>query len=477
MSISKIIAQKGINLLFNKGKNAKSLLSETPLLQMSKEIATKTNTPILHLRLKPDITVPVRPETMGAKAPSFAIHKGNIDTPAADAELGNLALRINSAGHKIEAEFRKTLQNLFPGYDVATRTKGVDSLHSKLKKYIPKKGITVTQDKEAYKMTTDYVAGRIELKQLSKDEINNIIENTIIDGKKLTRREKRFVQRLLKNDKSLSKTQKNAGEKYLKQVLLNMAEKQSEPAFNSIMLGMMKDALNRGITTIEKLAAENINPKLIKELQTNSKIQPIKVTRFCNYRGPNNIPVFTDNQIRQIKKMQLATGEKFSITTCSEKIDVSKYGFENLTDIEKSAIKQGGYTRAQMNIELPDGTISELQIAAGKDPFYFIEHDLVYNNLQNKNTINEAIKPFIEKYSFLDKTQKNIFGRYSQNCYLDDRLEGLVGTKRVRKNPHGLGRSFSRESMHKLYLKDEADQKAKMKTFAPYIEEAVNYVA
>lgn len=477
MSIGKILVQKGMNLFLSSSKNVKCLLTDTPLLEMSQKVAQKTKNPVVHLKLKPDISVPIRPETMEAKSLAFPINGENVKTSLADAELGNLALRINSAGHKVEANFKKMLENLFPGFRVDTRTKGIDSLHSKLKKGIKKNGVTISKDKDAYSLTTDYVAGRIELNQLSKTEIENIIGNTIIDGQKLTRKEKRFVQRLLKNDRSLSKSQKKAGEKYIKQVLLNLAEKQSEPAFNGIMLGMMKDALNRGITTVDKLAAEGINPKLLKLLETNKNIQPIKVTRFCNYRGPNNIPVFTDNQIRQIKKMQLATGEKFSITTCSEKIDVSKYGFENLTDIEKAAIKQGGYTRAQMNIELPDGTLSELQIAAGKDPFYFIEHDLVYNNLQSKNTINEAIKPFIERYGSLDDTKKNIFGRYSQNCYFDDRIKGLVGTERIRKNPHGLSKGFSRESMNQLYLQDAADQKAKMKTFVPYIEEAMNYIA
>ena len=130
-----------------------------------------------------------------------------------------------------------------------------------------------------------------------------------------------------------------------------------------------------------------------------------------------------------------------------------------------------------MNIELPDGTITELQVAAGKDPFYYIEHDLVYNNSQSKNTINESIKPFIEKYCSLGKDRKNIFARYSQNCYFDDRMEGLVGTQKVRKNPHGLGKGFSRESMNRLYLRDEAEQRAKMEKFVPYIEEFQSYVA
>ena len=426
-------------------------------------------TKVVRYRVSPDITVPVRPAKFHATKPSFAIDsKALAENPLAEGELGNMAIRINEQAVKDEPAFRKYLEEMFPGLTIETRAKGVSSNYSKLKKVINKQGKILKSDKDGLKIITDSIAGRVHPKDFTRKDLIRALRDVEIDGKPLSRKEKRFVLRALNGDKSLSPTQQKISNKLMRPVLLKVAEKQSEPVFNTIMLGMMKDALNRNVTTIDKLAKEGVSPKLLAELEKNPAIKPIKVTRFCNYRGPDGIPVFSDRQIREIEKMQLATGEKFSITTCASEKDLVKYNIDNLTDVEASAIKQYGYTRAQMNIELPDGRITELQV--GKGDFYRLEHDAIYNCMQGKNTINDIFKPYQKRLLSLDERDALRYQRYSQNCHNDDRISQLGGKAKVRNIPNGLPKSLSRKNMEILCDSDDAIQKAKLDGFRPHLE-------
>ncbi len=428
----------------------------------------------VRLRVSPDITIPVNPATSAAKKPSFAIDaKSLAQNPLAEGELGNMAIRINKQAAKDEPAFRMYLEEMFPGLTIETRAKGISSNYSKLKKAINKKGKVVSSDEDGLKIITDFIAGRVYPKDFTRKDLIRVLQDVEINGKPLSRREKRFVLRALNGDRSLSPSQKKVADKLLRPVLLKVAEKQSEPVFNTVMLGMMKDALNRNITTIDKLAMEGVNLKLLAQLESNPAIKPIKVIRFCNYRGPDGIPVFSDAQIREIEKMQLATGEKFSITTCASDKDILKYGMANLTNEEASAIKNYGYTRAQMKIELPDGRITELQV--GKGDFYRLEHDAIYNCMQEKNTINDIFKPYQARLLSLDERNALRYQRYSQNCHNDDRISQLGGKMKVRNIPKGLPKSLSRKNMEILCDSDDAIQKAKLEGFKPHYE--ISFVA
>ena len=70
-----------------------------------------------------------------------------------------------------------------------------------------------------------------------------------------------------------------------KPIKIALAEKQSEPVFRRFILGGLRDALDRNVTTIEKLEQAGISKDLIKELQTNPKIKPVRMTEINNYKG------------------------------------------------------------------------------------------------------------------------------------------------------------------------------------------------
>ena len=141
-----------------------------------------------------------------------------------------------------------------------------------------------------------------------------------------------------------------------KPIKIALAEKQSEPVFRRFILGGLRDALDRNVTTIEKLEQAGISKDLIKELQTNPKIKPVRMTEINNYKGIDGSILFSDRQIRQFERLQMATGERFDIITCSENIDLAKYGLEGLSKNAQDAIKPSGYTTAQVNVTLKDGS-------------------------------------------------------------------------------------------------------------------------
>ena len=458
----------GFDILSATTRKYASRTGAKALLSFGKAIEEDTAR-MVRFRVSPDISMPIRPSTLKASKPSFAINAQALaDNPLAEGELGNMAIRINEQAVKDEPAFRKYLEEMFPGLTIETRAKGASSNYSKLKKVITKKGKTVKSDNDGLKIVTDSIGGRVHPKDFTRKDLIHVLRDVEIDGKPLSRKEKRFVLRALNGDKSLSPSQQRIANRLMRPVLLKVAERQSEPVFNSIMLGMMKDALNRNLTTIDKLAKEGINPQLLAELEKNTAIKPIKVIRFNNYRGPDGIPVFSDRQIRELEKMQLATGEKFSITTCASDKDLVKYGLLDLSEIESSAIKEYGYTRAQMNIELPDGRITELQV--GKGDFYRLEHDAIYNCMQAKNTINEIFKPYQAELLSLDEKSALRYKRYSQKCHNDDRISQLGGRAITRKIPKGLPKSLSRSSMEILCNTDDAIQKAKLEGFKPHLE-------
>lgn len=429
---------------------------------------------VVQFRVSPDITMPVRLSTIKAKHLPFNIDSIALaQNPLAESEIGNMAVRINEQAVAEEPVFRKLLEDMFPDRIIETRAKGISSNYSKLKNRVKKRGLVLKSDNDGFNAVTDYVAGRVHPKDFTRKDLIKVLQDIEIDNRRLTRNEKRFILRALNGDKSLSPTQRKVANRLMRPVLLKVAEKQSEPEFNKIILGIMKDALNRKITTIDKLAKERINPKLLEQLQSDSNIKPIKVVRFCNYRGPDGIPVFSDNQIREIERMQLATGEKFSITTCASDKDLIKYGMTDLSKSEASAIKDYGYTRAQMNIEMPNGRIVELQV--GKGDFYRLEHDAIYNCMQTKNTINDIFKPYQAELLSLDEKSALRYQRYSQNCHNDDRISQLGGRFSVRNIPKGLPKSLSRKSMEILCDADDAIQKAKKADFVPHFE--LSYVA
>jgi len=422
-------------------------------------------------RIKPDITIPVNVNTMYLSNPAIELRPDllKFDNPFQCAELGNVSMRLASKYEKALPSAEKEIKDVFEGFDVSVRAKGANSVYSKLKRVIVKSNNPVKTDEQARHIVLDAIGGRIQLPDLTKQDVIDTVSTIRIDGKGLSHKEQRLVLKLFKGDKLTSK-ELDIANKYAKQVKFALAERQSEPVVRRFLLGGLKDALDRKITTIDKLEKSGIRKDLIAELKSNPSIKPLKMTEINNYKGTDGIAYFSDRQIREFEKLQLATGEKIDIITCSENIDLAKYGLENLSKSAQDAIKKSGYTTGQINVVLKDGTFAEIQVR-GSGPFGEYEH-LKYDSVLGKNTLGEIFQPYSKEVQAVGAAkQMPAYDKYVSDTY--DYYRNKEVRVRVPKPqlPQGFNTILSEESMRKLHELNQLDQAKKMKSFIPHIED------
>ena len=416
-----------------------------------------------------ELSIPIRPSTLNSGKPSFVLNNAGFEADEiAKAETGNMALRISQYNSEHLGEFKRYIESLFPGYKVEARAKSPVSTYSKLRKGFLKSGKTFKTDQDGMKLITDGMAARIAPHKLTKKDVVRVLNSIEVDGKPLTKREKRFVARILKDDKSVSKMQHKAAKKFVRPVLLRLAEVQSQPVVDRISLGMLKSMLERKLVTVEQLIQKGVNPEYIKELKNNPKIEALRVPRLCNYRGADGLPVFSDRQIREFEKINsmLPAQEKFTITSCPTAKDLEKYGLE-LTKDESEAIKEFGYTASKINIIFKDGTTTELQI--GREGFYNIEHDIIYDGMQGKETVTPFLQPFQTALKSLGAKEAK-YKSFVCNCYNADRRSELAVAPAQRKLPKGISKKLSREYMEQAYRQNQKNIKEQERNFIPYME-------
>ena len=420
-------------------------------------------------RVKPDITIPVNVQTQALNRPAFevtseAIKAGDITHQA---EIGNVALRLSENYEKALPSAKAQLDKVFSGIEIGVRPKGANSVYSKVCKWMKKLNQNVSTDKQAAEYIQDAIGGRIQLPNLTKKDVIETIENLTFEGKALTKSEKSIIKKLFNNE-TLSPTEQVVADKYSHAIKCALAEKQSDPVVNKFLLSGMKDALDRKVTTIEKLEKSGMRKDLIDELKNNPNIEPLRLGDVNNYKGKDGIAYFSDNQIRQFERFQLATGEKFDIISCSENIDLAKYGLENLPKSAKDAIKSGGYTTGQINVVFKDGTYGEIQVR-GTGPFGEWEH-VKYDALQEKLTLTPASQEYVSALKGLAPEEAKQYDKYGSKVY-DYYRDGELGVKTSQpKLPDGFNPKLSKDYMRKIHEADVADQKAKMVNFTPHCE-------
>lgn len=470
-------------------KAAKNILrSEELIYKPASKIATKGNSTLLSFgakneqsmlntsgvvryRVKPDITMPIRPETLHLTNPAIPITADLLKSKDVIqlGELGNVSVRLAQKYKAAETSATKEIKEIFDGFDISVRAKGANSIFSKLERMTIKGNKTIKTDNDATQIIQDAIGGRIHLKDLTPKDVTETINNIKIEGKALSASEKNLVQRLFNNEK-LTETERITAEKLAKPIKTALAERHSEPAFKKFMLSGLKDALNRKVTTFEQLEQAGIRKDLLYELKTNPNIKPLRMTEVNNYKGVNGIAYFSDNQIRQFERLQLATGERFDIITCSENIDLAKYGLEGLSKSAKEAIKPSGYTTGQINVKLSDGTLAEIQVR-GSGQFGEYEH-FKYDSTKGKNTLGKILETYKNTVRKLKGEDAEEYDRYISKFYDYYRAPEL-GIKIPRPQ---LDKKFdpvlSEESMKKLYELDKADQAKKLENFIPHIEYA-----
>ena len=428
---------------------------------------------------KPGIKFPTCPETLAASNPVSEISKKSLKNDImSKAELGNVSLRLEKAFANEKPAVEKMLRKVFPGSDLSIRAKSSNSIYSKLERVVKEENTIIKTDADAHKMVKDSIGGRITLPNLTEKDFYDVIRNAKVNGVDLTAREKRMVMRYFKNPESLSPAQLKTAQSVAKDVKILLAERQSEGVHRRLMLGMMKDALNRNVTTIEKLKANRINQELLEELSKNTNIEPFRVTKFCNYRGAEGIAYFSDRQINQIKKIQLATGEKFSIITCDADVDLSKYGMKYLSDSQKAAIKKSGYTTAQMNFVSKDGNLCELQITGqGTHRVYNPEH-VKYDAAQGKNTLGPLYDDYKSELKGLKQELRSSYDNYFNDLYNTSResTELFIKTQRPVLDSR-LSQELSIENMIRLEKETMALEAEKYNGFVPHYAEHLNFAA
>lgn len=421
----------------------------------------------IEYQIKPDITMPISPSTLKRTKPVIRIRKnvvtGVIDD-AAKAEMGNVSVRLAKTFKGKLRAAEKEIKAVFKGFDVEVRAKGANSVYSKLEKNVLKEGKVIRSDTGASKLIGDAIGGRITMPNLTFMDITDTLRTIKIGSRSLSIREQNILSRYFRGEK-LKPDELKIAQEYARPVKLALAERQSNPVVRQITLSSLKGAIEDGTTTIAKLEKNPmISPDIIQELKTNSNITPLRITELENYSGIDGIPYFTDRQIIQIRDVQMAAGRSIEIKSIPE----AKRSSKSLTPLEEQALKKSGYTTAQFNAVLKDGSLAEIQVR-GKAPFAEVEH-IAYDSTQEKNTLSHIFDEYKSKVKDLKPEDVKAYCRYRSECYNYYRnMElGIVSPK--PELPANLDKILSEESMISLHAVDAAQEAAKMENFVPHIK-------
>lgn len=442
------------------------------LITRGLKIATKSKSGAKAVfRIKPEIIMPVKPSVLKNKGLSMIIDTKALKTAEAQGELGNIAIRQADFLKKKEKYAKKLAGRIFGDIsEVEThsvRIKDANSIYSKYEKNIID-GKILTCEEDAHKLITDAIGMRFQMKNLTLDDAMNAIKIATKDGKKLSTSEQKLVKRLFRSDPTLRPDEIEKAEKLAFPVKMLLAEKQSQPLFERMLLCNIKSALQRKVTTIEKLKQCGFSEEFLNRLN-NPQIIPLKLTRICNYKGLDGIPYYSDDQMVSLGKLSLATKEDIVVQHCPSTINLKKYGTEALTKSQKSAIKDSGYITTQMNVTLPDGTLAEVQFR-GANFFAEFEH-IAYDSRQLKNTLGKTFDNYKNAIQSLSEKEYKEYNKYLRECYnyyRNKELGIMVGLK--PKLPERFPKILSQESMENLYKLNKEHTQIAMQTFTPHLE-------
>jgi DNA-binding transcriptional MerR regulator len=479
-------------------------------------------------------------------------------------ELGNVSVRLADAFKAKEGQAKTFVERLFPEYRQSVRTKGANSICSKLERQVSskKKDIKIECDSQAKSLIGDAIGARVFMPSLSKADIQDVLStcklNLHIPGQgliSLTEKEQKILTKIFSGQR-VSETDKKLVEHLINPVKIKLAEKQSQPVVNRLLASSYQYALDKkqiSLKQMEELVKkgelskdvfdtvkknydmkellEASSPQEIRQMVKNGEITEayakeileykpfdgINITRFNNYRGSDGVAYFSDAQIQQIKRMQVQTGNYFSIASVSEHLtsvdakvtakkvtrlkevqarieklsqqggnekEISelqkefetlqkKYGLAGIDTgaLDKGAIKGSGYTTTQMNFTMADGTQGELQLR-GEGFFAEIEH-IAYDARQGKNTLGVAYQEYVRTVKGLSEKQYDSYNRYIKECYNYTRNLELGIQTPTPKLPKGLPSILSQRSMENLHDINAQMEAAAKEAFTPHLKMAV----
>lgn len=383
-------------------------------------------------QIKHDITMPVNPSTITRNNPVEVITKEGLTFSHVQGELGNISVRLADFYKTKEIQAKTFIEKIFPEYQQSVRTKGANSIYSKLERIVSskKKDIKIECDSQAKSIIGDAVGARVFMPSLTKSDIAEVLStcklNLHIPGQglvTLSEKEQKILTKIF-SGQSVSNSDRKLVEHLINPVKSKLVERQSQPVVDRLLsssyqfaleqkqikLKQMEELVKKGelskdiFETVKKnsemkefletfsekeieqmVKSSEISETYAKELMEYKPFEGINITRFNNYRGSDGIAYFSDAQIQQIKRMQVQTGNYFNISSVSE----SFTGISTQATVQKiNRLKD-----LQAEIEkLTQQNANEKQIAKLKEEFNVLQKKYGLEGIDVKALDKDAIK-------------------------------------------------------------------------------------
>ena len=406
------------------------------------------------------------------------------------AKIGDASVYIDTLLKEQLPEARAEVQLMFSdlGSVVQTthRAKGLLAIDAKLTREINKTACkTFNNISEAVSHIGDGIGSRVitkSLKKMTRAEIQKMISETTIQGRKLTAREIKLLNKFI-YEKPMHPVEYEEGFKLFEQFATPLVEKRSCEVVNQLKLGIIKQRIQSGEISVQK-AEEMFGADLVKRAQAGD-ILPIQITEINNYKGAYGLAEFSDNQIAELsvvlnrgktagQRAIVYSDPRYSkiIERWGDSIDETLILSEQEAQkVMKETVKASGYRTAQINVIHSNGAFGEIQFK-GEQTLMFGEYEhIAYDLRQGKNTLGEIFNEYSTAIRLLNDTQYAQYNEYLQKCYnYFNRIElGLPARK--PKLPKGFDKVLSMENMKNLHNKNLQLQRYLGKNFSPHLEE------
>lgn len=387
-----------------------------------------------------------------------------VPTQGTLARVGDASLYVETVLQDMLPQTKAEIYSIFGGRRLQSvsrvfqRSKGALSIETKLLRGLEKHGQFESID-DAVRLIEDGIGSRVitkPLKRLSKKEIDTMIHNTTIDGRKLTDNEIQLLKKYIYST-SPSKESEEAFRLY-EAFAQPLIEKRSQEVVDELALGILKfRALERGLD-LQKMASRGLIDKHLYERLLTEDITPIRITEINNYKGAHGLAEFSDSQIRQLFNALNfeRAGKPVKIISDVRGLGADRYSAEDLAEISRKTIKASGYRTAQMNLVHANGALGEIQFRGPMTNMIGEYEHIAYDLRQGKNTLGPLFDEFTYAVKSLSSDDYKEYNKYLEECYnYYHKIElGLPAVK--PKMPKQLPKVLSEDSMKALH--DEAEK-------------------
>lgn len=421
--------------------------------------------------VKPGKSILAHTKPQSAEAFTCAMKDGTLSRET-QASLGDASLFIEDLLKSQQADAKSEVcaifENLGSVKQIQNRPKGALSIQTKLERGLKKaENQTFTSMNDAVACIEDGIGSRVittSLKKMSKSQIEKMIS-----AQNLTKDEAVLLRKYI-YQVPIDPAKVEEGFRLFEEFARPLVEARSKEVVDQLTLGILKNRIVKGQTTIKELQSSGLfKDDIIKRLTTEN-ILPIQMTEINNYRGPHGLAEFSNNQIRQLV---MALGEDSEVVIISDARGLSgKWPKEQIDKLSSKSIKDSGYRTAQINVIHENGALGEIQFR-GKLTNLIGEYEhIAYDLRRDKNTLGELFEPFSKAVKSLSEDEYKIYNQYLEDCYnYYNRIElGLPAKK--PKLPRQLPKVLSEENMKALHDKDELLQNELKKDFVRYFEAA-----